>query len=1067
VLKNTGYSGIHLAGGAPANPQAPGTIVEGNDIRENSRGGIVYSGGSPATVGTPFITVRNNLVRGNTSDRGAALHLTNFYGRISNNTIVRNISSTTSYNQHGAIYVRNDAGTGAPMFFNNIIAHNSAGIYDYTSTGTRLYTLSNAFFANATGEQAYDYHAVFANPDPTVGNGNIKADPRFAYLSSYEGLCEYRLDAASPCIDAGDDTVSVGSVDLDGEPRRDGARIDIGAYENIHGLTLAFVVQPQNGVVDEDMVPAPAVSIFRPNGQVYPHASAVWVTLKPGTGGPGAVLYCHTGLGGGIGDYYVNGVATFERLYMWQAGTGNVLTAKWAGVTADSQPFNMMLRRRYVNPAGDDANDGSTWAEAKRTIGSAVDAVLAPGGEVLVGKGTYTGPFTLPAGAKLLGGYDGEAPCWDCRDFRRNVSVLDGAQGGPVVTVASGAGPETLLEGFTIRNGSGRRFLGTLRRAYWKGGGIYSLDASATIRDNRVIENTATVGGGIYIEGGEPVLLRNIIEANTATATAENAATGGGLALLGGSATITGNLIRNNSATGGPMLGDPDGRGGGVWCSESEALFLNNTLQGNTATHLLSGVLEIPTGRPRFVNNIIAYNEGGIYAGKETEVFAASNDVYHNYEPDYTGPGDPFGERRNMALNPRFVSLSTGDLHLRDDSPCINAGDNSLLVPDEVDLDGNPRLNDDIVDLGAYERRVLNVLSARFVDATHVEVRYSDFLDTDPAKGAFIPSNYTVVDLDNAGVPLQVTLCTPVLDDHSRVLLAFGALPYGHLIRITVNNVRSSVGILINPLRNITSLVLPVQVTFHLTDYLGPRPGSITTVRGDFNEWKRGPSLQPQVGTYVSVSPPVWVTPGRVEYRYCLTSHTGEESCDILNAVNRDRTLLPVHPQTVYDVIGADVRTTFNLTVYATRAIPAGKDVYVTGGFTSWSTTPGATPGPIKLNPLGVSGGKGLFTATATIKQMAWAYRYILVDQATGAVDSTWLNSSDRGMDMQPTGAPLAFVVNDSAGTPTKLEIAARILRVASGMEPAPSPPSDPSFVLLDVNGDNVIDRLDAVKALR
>ena len=83
-----------------------------------------------------------------------------------------------------------------------------------------------------------------------------------------------------------------------------------------------------------------------------------------------------------------------------------------------------------------------------------------------------------------------------------------------------------------------------------------------------------------------------------------------------------------------------------------------------------------------------------------------------------------------MSTDPLFADPGAGDFHLRNQSPCIDAGSNELVEADLADLDGDGirfeavpmdadgqrRLMDDrqvvdtgvgvgpIVDLGAYER---------------------------------------------------------------------------------------------------------------------------------------------------------------------------------------------------------------------------------------------------------------------------------------------------------------------------------------------------------------------------
>ena len=56
----------------------------------------------------------------------------------------------------------------------------------------------------------------------------------------------------------------------------------------------------------------------------------------------------------------------------------------------------------------------------------------------------------------------------------------------------------------------------------------------------------------------------------------------------------------------------------------------------------------------------------------------------------------------NFTNAPLFVDLATGNLHLQNTSPCINAGNNAYAVA-ATDLDGVPRVVAGTVDVGAYE----------------------------------------------------------------------------------------------------------------------------------------------------------------------------------------------------------------------------------------------------------------------------------------------------------------------------------------------------------------------------
>jgi hypothetical protein len=56
----------------------------------------------------------------------------------------------------------------------------------------------------------------------------------------------------------------------------------------------------------------------------------------------------------------------------------------------------------------------------------------------------------------------------------------------------------------------------------------------------------------------------------------------------------------------------------------------------------------------------------------------------------------------NITNNPVFVDFPNGNMRLQSNSPCINAGNNSY-VQTSTDLDGNPRIINGTVDMGAYE----------------------------------------------------------------------------------------------------------------------------------------------------------------------------------------------------------------------------------------------------------------------------------------------------------------------------------------------------------------------------
>ncbi|UCC32351.1 MAG: right-handed parallel beta-helix repeat-containing protein, partial [Phycisphaerales bacterium] len=168
-----------------------------------------------------------------------------------------------------------------------------------------------------------------------------------------------------------------------------------------------------------------------------------------------------------------------------QGGTVDIGADESDGTVWPAGPY-VLVR---VSPTGNDANDGSSWALAKRTVQAGIDAASTLGGEVWVQAGTYEECITLHPYAYVFGGFAGHETARLERDWGVHVTILDGRWQDSVVTArATGYGILGAIDGFTITNGSASR-----------GGGMYLLWSSATIANSIIIDNIATGGGGLYL----------------------------------------------------------------------------------------------------------------------------------------------------------------------------------------------------------------------------------------------------------------------------------------------------------------------------------------------------------------------------------------------------------------------------------------------------------------------------------------------------------------------------------------------------------------------------------------
>ena len=302
-----------------------------------------------------------------------------------------------------------------------------------------------------------------------------------------------------------------------------------------------------------------------------------------------------------------------------------------------------------VSPEGDDAHDGSSWTSAKRTVQAAANTATTFGGEVWVKAGEYDEEVLLKAFAHVYGGFSGTEAQRDERNWRAHPTTLRGSGSGPVVLVSQSGGQGVCtLDGFTVRNGG---------------------EAKPSDLDFKQ--------GGVFCLGSSPTIAHNTISGNVA---------GGVNCRTYASPTITDNIITGNG--GGGLSCD-------TYCSPSVA---NNTIVGNSG----DGIACL-NASPVIVNTIVAFNAGGIYINAVSAPVLRFNCVYGNASYNYSGVTDPTGTDGNISADPRLADYAHGNMHIQPDSPCVNSGDDGIVQPNELDMDGQARKQGEHVDIGADE----------------------------------------------------------------------------------------------------------------------------------------------------------------------------------------------------------------------------------------------------------------------------------------------------------------------------------------------------------------------------
>lgn len=238
-----------------------------------------------------------------------------------------------------------------------------------------------------------------------------------------------------------------------------------------------------------------------------------------------------------------------------------------------------------------------------------------------------------------------------------------------------------------------------------KGGAIFVDNSSATIKHNLFYYNSSTTyAGAIWIQNSNNVSI-------SYNRFVTNSASERGGALYFDSSTFLqfyNNLIANNSA----------GQGGALYSCASNFVSMNNTISNNYWSSA-SGILLRDACSPQFINNII-WNNHNNTSSSSGIAFEGIGVLplfkYCNIQGGITSIGgyvDPSNYINNIDSDPLFIGPSNGEwdeglsqnFRLLYDSPCVDSGDpvTDLTGYDNTDLDGNNRIMNSIIDMGAYE----------------------------------------------------------------------------------------------------------------------------------------------------------------------------------------------------------------------------------------------------------------------------------------------------------------------------------------------------------------------------
>jgi len=403
--------------------------------------------------------------------------------------------------------------------------------------------------------------------------------------------------------------------------------------------------------------------------------------------------------------------------------------------------FSIAQQKYYVDIDASGNNDGSDWLNAFTELESALAiASTSVVDTILVAEGTYyptreigggtshdrLKAFQIVGDVALMGGFQGTETYTHEADPTNNRTILSGDIGNPGdntdncfhVIYSTTLSQKSLLFGLTISDGNADGNF-----PHYNGGGLYissSANNSSLKLSQVIIENNYAddYGGGLYIRSTNG----NVSPTFNHCVLANNYADyrGGGAYIYSQNATTSPEFYNCIFSENGAK-----NIGGGVFIRTAAGFasisFINSTLLNNNTNSVGDLIYYSNSGSTpgiiSFRNSIVWGN--GSQPGNQVTIPNGILEVNHslfNYTVSGTGninPSDPGFIDFDDPDGPDDVWMTPDDGYLYSfDSPGFNAGSNTAISG--KDLLGNNRIQDGVVDMGAYE--VFNFPKRLYVD---------------------------------------------------------------------------------------------------------------------------------------------------------------------------------------------------------------------------------------------------------------------------------------------------------------------------------------------------------------